>query len=754
MGRWRRPKKSSYRRKDSTTSDSSGLVSSTTGDDDESSDTNLTPKRKNTSQSKQRPGVFSEVDKERLTAYLTAYLHGAERVCFPDDANENSPEHPTNEYDKEWTDDEHVIIAGKHVCPALTNENLALPFLSLPATFTSKQRRSIHELCVDIGLFHCGAGHGDDRRIVMSIHKDGFSHVNDLEDAPVNLIPIRECRPWYYRSDHPPLVGNCGDDSTPAFSPDNTNDTHMFVQDATRRGKETIERLIDQPGLCLRDAHDGIDFEQIINEDLSSVDPPTLGCDDTWMLVDTADKMRQCVQDLRDAQPSEIGFDLEMYQKSKYMQITCLLQLTSDVGKDYVIDVLASGVWDCVPLLSPLFADASICKIGHAIGGMDIPSLHRDFGIFVVNAFDTYEAAKILRLKRHGLASVCKHYGLSNSDEYELLKETYQRTDWRQRPLTERMIQYGRSDVHYLVKLRKLMIRDLTRKKLWDTAGSMQQEEARIVANALTATLRSIKHAEGDAAEGGEEFGDAFDNATAGSSTSNEDGYFTAGSDEDESKPQIQSIYGAKDLRMQSSLMRLITTSQQRCLDLWKGKAENPYKCHALVQIMKRAATTGKIEWTHFHMELYEQLVAWRTSVAQREGVLVDFVCSLDFLVSVANKRPTCIWSLKRIAYFLPGLLEENGTSSFGYADELLSIVQKALTKVTGETVFPQVPSYQDRRIRSNDLSDVNGEPKYPRSTSSFPSENSNSVFVGIAVTLVLTVGTMVVVTAMRGKKK
>jgi hypothetical protein len=183
--------------------------------------------------------------------------------------------------------------------------------------------------------------------------------------------------------------------------------------DRETTARRNIDKLIDQPGNCLRDDRDVLDFLALDSDNLSTIAPPlehaTYDNDnninhdsDHWMLVDTADKMKQCVAELTEFAPSEIAFDVESYNKSKYTQLTCLLQVTSDAGKEYVIDTLAVGVWDEVGGLAPLFADPRIVKIGHSIGGLDVRSLHRDFGIFIVNAFDTYESAKILGLKAHG----------------------------------------------------------------------------------------------------------------------------------------------------------------------------------------------------------------------------------------------------------------------------------------------------------------------------------------------------------------
>ena len=100
--------------------------------------------------------------------------------------------------------------------------------------------------------------------------------------------------------------------------------------------------------------------------------------------------------------------------------MTCLIQLATNHGKEYVIDPLANDVWDCIHGLAPIFANPNIVKIGHSIGGLDVRCLHRDFGIFIVNAFDTYEAAQVLKLPSKGLAKVCQYYGMSSSSSSSL----------------------------------------------------------------------------------------------------------------------------------------------------------------------------------------------------------------------------------------------------------------------------------------------------------------------------------------------
>ena len=76
---------------------------------------------------------------------------------------------------------------------------------------------------------------------------------------------------------------------------------------------------------------------------------------------------------------------------------------------------------------------------------MDIQWLQRDFSLYVVNLFDTFQAAMLLKLKRKSLkfllASFC------NIDTDKKLRCT----DWRIRPLRPELIEYARKDTHYLL---------------------------------------------------------------------------------------------------------------------------------------------------------------------------------------------------------------------------------------------------------------------------------------------------------------
>lgn len=199
---------------------------------------------------------------------------------------------------------------------------------------------------------------------------------------------------------NPSTVSNVGSTISEERSTSQEESCTTGTTDYELSMKRAIEALIDQPGDCVRDGIDLVDIRQSENATLASVAPPGL---DNWLLIQSDTAMKTCIEELHQIHPTLIAFDLEACNISKYAQLTCLLQLAvadrdRTTQKQYIIDTLAPGVWDEIHGLQPFFADPLIVKIGHSIAGLDVKCLHRDFGIFVVNAFDTYEASKVLKL--------------------------------------------------------------------------------------------------------------------------------------------------------------------------------------------------------------------------------------------------------------------------------------------------------------------------------------------------------------------
>ncbi|XP_034029131.1 exosome component 10 [Thalassophryne amazonica] len=137
----------------------------------------------------------------------------------------------------------------------------------------------------------------------------------------------------------------------------------------------------------------------------------------------------------------EFAVDLEHHSYRSFLGLTCLMQISTR-EEDFIIDTLE--LRSEMYILNEAFTDPAIVKVFHGADS-DIEWLQRDFGVYVVNLFDTHQASRALNLARHSLDHLLKHICSVDSDK------RYQLADWRIRPLPEEMVQYARTDTHYLL---------------------------------------------------------------------------------------------------------------------------------------------------------------------------------------------------------------------------------------------------------------------------------------------------------------
>lgn len=123
--------------------------------------------------------------------------------------------------------------------------------------------------------------------------------------------------------------------------------------------------------------------------------------------------------------------------------------------KDYIIDTLA--LRDNLHELNEIFTNPNVVKVLHG-ADMDIQWLQKDFGLYIVNMFDTGQASRFLKFPSISLAYLLKEYCKV------IANKEYQTADWRTRPLPRDFIKYAREDTHYLLyiydELRKKIIND------------------------------------------------------------------------------------------------------------------------------------------------------------------------------------------------------------------------------------------------------------------------------------------------------
>mmetsp|Transcript_14774 Transcript_14774/g.41162 ORF Transcript_14774/g.41162 Transcript_14774/m.41162 type:complete len:1037 (+) Transcript_14774:253-3363(+) len=168
----------------------------------------------------------------------------------------------------------------------------------------------------------------------------------------------------------------------------------------------------------------------------------------------------------------EIAIDLEAHSYRSFSGMICLIQISVKDGKDFLIDPfpLWNGIHDA---LAPTLANPNIVKVFHGADS-DIAWLQRDFGLYVVNLFDTGRAARALKFPSAGFAYLLEHYveGVEADKSHQL-------SDWRQRPLPSAMKEYATMDTHYLLDIYSAMKYDLAHNK--NTSIEKALEESRKV---------------------------------------------------------------------------------------------------------------------------------------------------------------------------------------------------------------------------------------------------------------------------------
>lgn len=80
--------------------------------------------------------------------------------------------------------------------------------------------------------------------------------------------------------------------------------------------------------------------------------------------------------------------------------------------------------------LNKVTTDPAILKILHG-SNMDILWLQRDFGVYIVNLFDTGVCSRVLGLEQHSFKYILSRYCQENANK------SLQLADWRVRPLPD-----------------------------------------------------------------------------------------------------------------------------------------------------------------------------------------------------------------------------------------------------------------------------------------------------------------------------
>ena len=178
--------------------------------------------------------------------------------------------------------------------------------------------------------------------------------------------------------------------------------------------------------------------------------------------VDTLAAFDELLEKLSSPDVVELAIDLEAHNIRSYSGIVCLMQLSTR-SFDAIVDTLA--LRSQMPRLLDVFTDPNVVKVLHGCRS-DVVWLQHNFGLYLVNVFDTGEAARVLKYPSFGLAHLLDTFCKVKAQKQFQVRRcacigacrarvtwwvVLQLADWRVRPIPAEMLQYAREDTHYLV---------------------------------------------------------------------------------------------------------------------------------------------------------------------------------------------------------------------------------------------------------------------------------------------------------------
>ncbi|KAK4540891.1 hypothetical protein LTR36_008833 [Oleoguttula mirabilis] len=188
----------------------------------------------------------------------------------------------------------------------------------------------------------------------------------------------------------------------------------------------------------------------------------------TATYVDTEESMYEMLEELKQAKV--LAVDLEHHDQRSYIGIVSLMQISTR-DKDWIVDTLKPWRRE-LQCLNEVFANPNIVKVLHG-AFMDVMWLQRDLGLYLVGLFDTHYAARAMGYPGGSYAYLLKRFADVDA------QKQYQLADWRIRPLPQELLDYARSDTHYLLYIFDNMRNELITKsnlekpdhegdKIWD----------------------------------------------------------------------------------------------------------------------------------------------------------------------------------------------------------------------------------------------------------------------------------------------
>lgn len=183
----------------------------------------------------------------------------------------------------------------------------------------------------------------------------------------------------------------------------------------------------------------------------------------TPQLIDSSEKMDALLEQLNDE--NLIAVDTEFQRETTYYPHLALVQ----VATDSIVACIDPLAFDAKPALQKILLDEDTTKIFHSCS-QDMEVLFYYLDETPGNIYDT-QIANALLSEHHQIG----YAALVENELGMLLDKSQTRTNWLQRPLTKKQIQYAGDDVLYLYQLHAILdekLQQLDRKNWFEEDSS------------------------------------------------------------------------------------------------------------------------------------------------------------------------------------------------------------------------------------------------------------------------------------------
>jgi len=170
------------------------------------------------------------------------------------------------------------------------------------------------------------------------------------------------------------------------------------------------------------------------------------------LLIQSSADMDVLAAQLRDV--NLIAVDTEFQRETTYYPKLALVQIATDS----IIACIDPLAFNAQPALQKILLDPGITKIFHSCS-QDLEVLFYYLGAIPAPIYDT-QIANALLTEHHQIG----YASLVENELHVQLDKSQTRTNWLQRPLTEKQLQYAGDDVYYLYQLEQKLDAQLQQK--------------------------------------------------------------------------------------------------------------------------------------------------------------------------------------------------------------------------------------------------------------------------------------------------